>query len=254
MDGYGKIYPLTNPWLATTSSLAAAGWLIAFIGACVEALHGVVWWIIIYELFFVVGTFVALGLGAFGPNRGMLLAFLAISIVYLTFAIPIALNTHSSGGRAVSAGLIIMIITQGFWIFLLGCSEESPIYNFFYNSIFGFGRGGGGGGFSSSNAPTMTQRNFAPQHHHHHQHQASSTGVVAGGQNSSPIPHAHKQHQKFPVATALHSYQANPEDPTELSFSKGEELDILDHKGNWWQAKKQDGSTGIIPSNYVRLA
>ncbi|RCH83874.1 Transmembrane osmosensor, partial [Rhizopus stolonifer] len=35
---------------------------------------------------------------------------------------------------------------------------------------------------------------------------------------------------------ALHAYQANPEDPNELNFSKGEILDIVDKTGNWWQA------------------
>jgi hypothetical protein len=45
--------------------------------------------------------------------------------------------------------------------------------------------------------------------------------------------------------------RANPEDPDELSFAKGEVLEMLDQRGNWWRAKKSDGTIGIVPSNYV---
>ncbi|PVU88133.1 hypothetical protein BB561_006014 [Smittium simulii] len=45
---------------------------------------------------------------------------------------------------------------------------------------------------------------------------------------------------------ALYSY-----DPTEMSFVKGEILDILDNNGKWWQARRADGAIGIVPSNYV---
>ena len=44
---------------------------------------------------------------------------------------------------------------------------------------------------------------------------------------------------------------ASLQDPNELSFEKGEILEIVDRKGNWWQARKKDGAIGIIPSNYV---
>ena len=37
---------------------------------------------------------------------------------------------------------------------------------------------------------------------------------------------------------------ASPDDPNEISFAKGEVLEILDKNGKWWQARKQDGTVG----------
>jgi SHO1 osmosensor len=65
---------------------------------------------------------------------------------------------------------------------------------------------------------------------------------------------------------------ASPDDPNEISFVKGEILDIVDKQGKWWQAKKGDGTIGskfsliiaivpddlivccaVAPSNYLQI-
>jgi SH3 domain len=55
---------------------------------------------------------------------------------------------------------------------------------------------------------------------------------------------------------ALATDTASPDDPNEISFSKGEVMDIIDKTGKWWQARKDDGSVGstcslLAPSHFT---
>lgn len=54
-------------------------------------------------------------------------------------------------------------------------------------------------------------------------------------------------------AKALYAYTASPDDPTEISFNKGEILEITDATGKWWQCKTAAGNMGIAPSNYLQI-
>ncbi|KAI4881025.1 hypothetical protein NFI96_021795 [Prochilodus magdalenae] len=55
---------------------------------------------------------------------------------------------------------------------------------------------------------------------------------------------------KQKVVVALYTYEAG--DKAQLTFRKGEKLQILTQNGDWWHAKSlTSGKEGLIPSNYV---
>jgi SHO1 osmosensor len=96
----------------------------------------------------------------------------------------------------------------------------------------GAGTGGGrsigedGQGAASPSTPLMS--NAVPP---------GGGGAAVGNDPEAPGNYAYK-------ARALYAYKASPDDPAEISFAKGETLDIVDNNGKWWQARKEDGTTG----------
>lgn len=49
-------------------------------------------------------------------------------------------------------------------------------------------------------------------------------------------------------------YNFDPKNPEELSFQKDEILEVIDKPDDdpeWWVARKQDGSAGLVPRNYI---
>lgn len=90
---------------------------------------------------------------------------------------------------------------------------------------------------SVSTSGSTTSQQQQQQHHHHREVQSIYEDWP------DPIP--------FPV-TSLYNFNTTSE--SELNFTKGESLMILDCRGNWWQAKNPTtGSVGFIPSNFVQV-
>lgn len=157
---------------------------------------------------------------------------LGISITFVCDQITPFVYANSSEYQAIGAGFIFIAIIQFIWLFLFGGEEGSFPYRVTNSvSINKTPEVHPNGARIDSNLP---MRSTQTDHH-------MSQVIVS--------PNAEYSYK----AKALYDYQQNPEDPNELSFAKGEILDIVDNKGKWWQARKADGTVGIAPSNYLQI-
>lgn len=78
--------------------------------------------------------------------------------------------------------------------------------------------------------------------------------VAQGG--GDPTPATLQPSEKSFACGVIALYSFNSGNPEELAFQKGDLMDIIDQPADdpdWWEARLADGTTGLVPRNYVEV-
>jgi len=237
-------------WI-TTIFFAFASWLTAMISGGFFAIPNFIIWNLVFLLLVIVGMIVMVGCDVIRLYRHAMLTFCAVGFVYATWNVEFVYS-EAAAGKAIGVSFVVLAFVISLWIFVLGAEHDSSLSEKF--SRIGVKSPMIGASYMTSsnrmsslkNMPWMQGGTIARPV------SPAAAAAAAGGHDAFRVDVSPDAEYSY-KAQALYSYSASPEDPNELSFTKGEVLAIVDNKGKWWQARKQDGSIGIVPSNYFRI-
>ncbi|KAK9710238.1 Transmembrane osmosensor [Basidiobolus ranarum] len=215
-----------------TAIIALAGWICSFIGVIMYGAAGFHWWIVIFHLILIIGVFAYALVSSVRGFRYSFLPWIAIGLVLLTIGTDETVYSHVSKVKLIAAGYIIMGIHLAIWAFGFGSDHGSKVHRWFHPDAY-----------EAIPEQTASSRPEAPP--------AMTQTAPTHPAGQYPILPVNPEY-KYRVR-ASHPYTASREDPNEMSFSKGDVLEVVDTNGKWWHARKPDGTIGIIPSNYVEV-
>ncbi|PHH69542.1 hypothetical protein CDD82_7692 [Ophiocordyceps australis] len=283
---------LGDPFALATLSIGMLAWSIAFV-ACIfsqiqatkaEPFPTFAWWAVVYSLFTIIGIFIVVASDSVHTYHVAVTGYLAGGMVLVTSSVNSLVYSKSGAREAAAAGFILLSMVVIVWIFYFGSTPSSTPRAFL--DSFALAKDSGG----RNNHPMNGYGTGRPETSNSVQPpQMYTSAQLNGFENSSPVtvpatsqvngprasaampttfggnpiqqPQQIKSNDtevvpptEYPYrAKAIYSYEANPEDANEISFTKHEILEVSDVSGRWWQARREDGKAGIAPSNYLIL-
>ncbi|KAF2398083.1 high osmolarity signaling protein SHO1 [Trichodelitschia bisporula] len=283
---FGRI--IGDPFALATISIAILAWLIAFVSSVIADVNGLfpnfAWWALVYMFFCILGVLVTVASDAEQTYNVAIVGFLGAALVFTTSAVNTLVYSSSGAKEASAAGFILLSMVAIVWIFYYGskpnASHRAYVDSFALHKEKPSNRNSRNASNVYSTRPDPNLNN-PPQMYTSAQLNGFETSSPVSGYHGGPIggtmdrnstqPRfntgttgaqgstlAPEPEQSAPTeypyrAKAIYSYEANPDDANEISFQKHEILEVSDVSGRWWQAKKENGETGIAPSNYLIL-
>ncbi|ORY83221.1 hypothetical protein BCR37DRAFT_346388 [Protomyces lactucae-debilis] len=263
---FGHIFG--SPFFVGTLSIAIIGWVIAFASSIASDVDSAnfshfAWWAVMYELALILGVTVCVLYNTYEKHKVALAAYAALGVALSSSTCNALIYSDEGAEQAVAVGHIFLSIVNLIWIGYFGSTPDSVSRGWV-------------DGFASTKAPAVpdgprpqsfamngrfaspypktlldapprgTQQLASPSSAATPMSNTNGTNTTPQTQVSAPIGFDYR-------ARAIYAYEANPEDPNEISFAKGEILEIADISGKWFQARNTKGEVGIAPSNYLTL-
>ncbi|BEJ11242.1 hypothetical protein CspHIS471_0106640 [Cutaneotrichosporon sp. HIS471] len=250
---------------------------------------GVLWFAIWVQILVVVFFLISAASGSMSQHRFALAIFTAICVVFSVQGVQSIFYKGYGPRIATGVGWLLLCMVDLVWLLFLTSDEDSWLFYTFGSGTVG----GWGGAPSSrrhsgrasraeagvyGNESAGLRANGADRGMSSHELPASYANGGMGGSMgySTPInldgPSPVKMNATSPQpdfasaigqstdtvaykhkARANYAYSASPDDPNEVSFVKGEVLEVHDTTGKWYQVRTVSGQTGIAPSNYLTL-